>query len=63
MIRDVTSPPWSPSPSKERGKDIKKRGFAPLRYITRRVANLLLYKHASLVWLFSFVLVRNRIDS
>jgi len=25
-----TSPPVSPSPSKERGRDIKKRGFASL---------------------------------
>jgi len=28
----VTSPPLSPSPIKERGKNIKKRGFAPLKH-------------------------------
>jgi hypothetical protein len=27
----ATSPPWSPSPSKERGRELKKRGFASLR--------------------------------
>jgi hypothetical protein len=28
----VTSPPLSPSPIKERGNLIKKRGFAPLKH-------------------------------
>jgi hypothetical protein len=32
VIYISTSPPVSPSPPEERGKNIKKRGFAPLKH-------------------------------
>jgi len=57
-----TSPPLSPSPSKERGRNIKKRGFAPLRLplLWSNNGGVLERLYPSKKIIFPFPLIRGR---